>query len=235
MAFLLSDNFSKRTVNRKISSLKAYFQFLWKQGEEIQNPFVKTKSLKTPRLLVENPNEEDLDKLFSDLDSLEFENQKRDKLLLALLYCTGIRREELINIKLYDFQNQLDTLKVLGKRKKERIIPVNSFLKSILKVYLAERIELGNNYLFQDKKGNKLNPKFVYSLIKKYLNSVSTISSASPHKLRHAFATHMLDNGADINSIKELLGHSSLAATQVYTHNSIEKLKLVYEKTHPKS
>jgi len=166
----------------------------------------------------------------------------RDKLILEILYHTGIRLTELINLKTVDIDNQNNTIKVLGKRNKERLIPYNNSLngqltkfKKIREKTIQKDLQADQDFLLLTGKGKKLYPKFVYRIVNKYLGMISTLSKKSPHVLRHTFATHLLNNGADINAIKELLGHSSLAATQVYTHNTIDKLKKIYKQAHPKS
>jgi len=163
---------------------------------------------------------------------------KRDLLIIEMLYSTGMRRAELIHLKESDINFHNNTLKVLGKRNKERIIPITEELKSLIQDYVAERnkaVAAKNNLLFVTKKGNQINPSCVYQSVKKSLDKITTLKKKSPHVLRHTFATHLLNNGANLNAIKELLGHANLAATQVYTHNTIEKLKSVYSKAHPKA
>ena len=176
-------------------------------------------------------------------DNLEFEpgfRGTRDKLVLEMLYSTGMRRAELINLKTSDVNFYNRELKVLGKRNKERIIPFTDKLAASIKSYLAEKQkqtgkDMENILLFVNDKGKKMGEKFVYSLANKYLGLVTTIEKRSPHIMRHTFATHMLNNGADLNAIKEILGHSNLSATQIYTHNTIEKLKSIYKQAHPRA
>ena len=175
--------------------------------------------------------------LFSEIDySNDFEGI-RDKLILELLYATGIRLIELVNLKLSSVNKNNSTIKVIGKRNKERIVPFGDNLKKEIAHYLLERDQINTeeDYLFLTKNGKKIYPKLVYRVVNHYLSIVTTISKKSPHVLRHTFATHMLNNGADLNSIKEILGHANLSATQVYTHNTIEKLKNIHKQAHPKA
>jgi len=228
-----------RSINRKISSLKAYYKFLQKTGDITKNPLAKHKALKTSKSVEVPFSETEMQKvlaalLFSD----DFEGN-RDKLIIELLYATGIRRTELVNLKIMDINRQTGTLKVLGKRNKERIIPLLPSLVDQLDNYLNFRKELPNirdeAYVFLTKKGHKIYENLVYRVINKYLSMVSPKVKKSPHMLRHTFATHLLSMGADLNAVKELLGHSSLASTQVYTHNSIAELKKVHLKAHPRN
>ena len=203
------------------------------------SPLLKHKSLKTPKKIQIPFSEKELDNV---LDILKYENDFegiRNKLIIDLFYTTGIRRTELIHLKIsnIDFSNQ--TLKVLGKRNKERILPILPIISQQLNIYLTERAYLqqikDNEYFFLTSKGIKLNDSLVYRLINHYFSNVSEKVKKSPHILRHTFATHLLNNGADLNSVKELLGHSSLASTQVYTHNSLAELRKIYGNAHPRS
>ena len=175
------------------------------------------------------------------IEDIKFENDfegRRNLLIIEMLYSTGMRRAELVGLKESDINFHSSTIKVLGKRNKERLIPLTSGLKTLIKEYAEVRkrtIETKNNFLFVTKKGNQINPSAVYAAVRDALEKVTTLKKKSPHVLRHTFATHLLNNGANLNAIKELLGHASLAATQVYTHNTIEKLKSVYSKAHPKA
>lgn len=236
---LLENKIEPVSINRKISSLNAFYKFLLKTKQINANPLQKHKALKTPKKVQIPFSEKELDLV---LDQLKFEDTFsgiRDKLIIELFYTTGIRRSELINIQLtaIDFSNK--TIKVLGKRDKERIIPLLETSLSLIRQYLIERnsLQLINDvsYLFLLENGNKLNETFVYRLINSYFSNVSEKVKKSPHMLRHTFATHMLNHGADLNSIKELLGHSSLASTQVYTHSSLAELKNVYLNAHPRN
>jgi len=199
------------------------------------------RKVQTPKESKRLPNyikEENLDKLFNEIPfALDYEGL-RDKAMLSTLYNCGLRRAELINLQISDIDLVKEELKVLGKRSKERIIPFGNDLTSILNDYLDIREKtfgsVDDDFLFVTSKAKKLYPKFVYNLVNKYLSKVTTNEKRSPHILRHSFATHLSNNGADLNAIKELLGHSNLAATQIYTHNSIERLKEVYKQAHPK-
>ena len=236
---LVNTNISNRTVNRKIASLKAYYKFLQKIETIDANPLAKHKALKTKKKLEVPFSELEMEKI---LKQIPFENDfegARDKLIIELLYSTGIRRAELISLKLNDFNGTKTTLKVLGKRNKERILPVLPSILPLLSVYLDYRAQLGlivdNEMLMLTKSGHKIYETLVYRVINKYLSMVSPKVKRSPHILRHTFATHLLNKGADLNAVKELLGHSSLASTQVYTHNSIAELKRVHLNAHPRN
>lgn len=236
---LVGKGITNRTVNRKIASLKAYYKFMQGIGIVASNPLAKHKALKTKKKLEVPFSELEMDAI---LKEIPFDNNfegLRDKLLIELLYATGIRRAELINIKLEDFNGAKTTLKVLGKRNKERIIPIVPAILPLLSSYLRTRSELqvtiDGDFLFLTKSGDKIYETLVYRVINKYLGMVSSKVKKSPHILRHTFATHLLNHGADLNAVKELLGHSSLASTQVYTHNSIAELKKVYASAHPRN
>ena len=230
-------DFSKRTINRKLSSLSTFYKYLEKRDEVKSNPFDKIQSLKVPQRIVRDIKESDLEDLFTKIKFEEGFVGVRDKLILDTFYSTGIRREELIGIQLKSLSYVKKTLKVLGKGNKERVIPVsNDYIKRV-NLYLELRGEYSvssSDYLFISKKGEKLSSNVVYKMVNKYLSFVSGAEKKSPHVLRHSFATHMLNKGADLNTIKELLGHSNLSATQIYTHASIEKIKNVYNQAHPR-
>lgn len=240
LADLKEKGISSKTINRKISSLRSFFKYLLKKEAVKSNPVTAVISPKMPKRLPQFVEESGMERLFSG-ETVFPEGLKglTEMLILKVLYHTGMRKSELIGIKEGHVDMVNSTIKVLGKGNKERIIPVSPALMAELKRYAAEKKgEPGSNesgYLFVTGKGTKLDPKQVYNIVKKYLQLVTTTDKKSPHILRHSFATHLMNNGADLNAVKELLGHSSLAATQVYTHNSIEKLKDVYKKAHPKA
>ena len=234
---LVESNLSNRSINRKVSSLKSFYKFLQKTKEIEVNPLAKHKALKTPKQVQVPFSEKEITNALNLMDeSCDFESL-RNKLIIELFYSTGIRRSELINIKITDIDFVNETVKVLGKRNKERFIPLLKSVRSSLIKYLEIRGEIDTNssYLFITKKGKIIYDTLVYRIINNYFSSVSSKVKKSPHILRHSFATHLLNEGADLNSVKELLGHSSLASTQVYTHSSLGKLKEVYNKTHPRS
>ena len=236
---LVDSGISNRSVNRKISSLNSYYKFLLKIDAITVNPLVKHKALKTSKKVQIPFSENELNIVLEELAvETDFEGL-RNRLIVELFYATGIRRIELIQIKLQDIDLHNKTLKVLGKRNKERYIPlINSVIDS-LNAYVLERKRLAkikdDEFLFLTKKGIKIYETLVYRIINDYFSKASSKVKRSPHILRHSFATHLLNQGANLNAVKELLGHSSLAATQVYTHNSISELKKVYANTHPRS
>lgn len=236
----LSDKeISNKSINRKISSLKAFYRFLLKTKQIQINPLSKHKSLKSTTKLQIPFSEKELDNVLNLIKYPEGFDGIRDKLVIDLFYATGIRRIELINLKMQNVDLSNNTLKVLGKRNKERILPILPIISQSFKIYIAERANLevikNEDCFFLTLKGVKLNESFVYRLINNYFSNVSEKVKKSPHILRHTFATHLLNNGADLNSVKELLGHSSLASTQVYTHSSLAELKKVYSNAHPRS
>jgi integrase/recombinase XerC len=230
---------SNTSVNRKIASLKAYYKFLLKTKQIEVSPLLKHKALKSQRKLQIPFSENELNQVLFQIKYPEGFEGVRDKLIIDLFYTTGIRRTELIHLKEKNIDPSNLTLKVLGKRNKERILPILPVLLKEIEVYISKKSGLeqikDKEYLFLTAKGNKLNDSFVYRLINNYFSHVSEKVKKSPHILRHTFATHLLNNGADINSVKELLGHSSLASTQVYTHSSLSELKKVYGNAHPRS
>lgn len=234
---LVDADVSTVSVNRKIASLKAYYKFLLKTKQIESSPLLKHKALKTPKKIQIPFSEKEVDSVLEHFQNPIGFEAKRDKLIIDLLYTTGIRRTELIHLKLSNVNS--NTIKVVGKRNKERIIPILPVIICQFESYLQERALLENSidqeYLFLSKKGLKINESFVYRLINSYFSTVSEKVKKSPHILRHTFATHLLNNGADLNSVKELLGHSSLASTQVYTHNSLTELKKVYKQAHPRN
>jgi integrase/recombinase XerC len=230
---------SNSSVNRKISSLKLFYKFLLKIKKIESSPLLKHKSLKTPKKLQIPFSEKELDNVLNFINYPEGFEGVRDKLIIDLFYTTGIRRTELINLKIQNVSVSNSTIKVLGKRNKERILPILPKISEQIKLYLIERTHLehivDNEYFFLLLKGVKMNDSFVYRLINYYFSNVSEKVKKSPHILRHTFATHMLNNGADLNSVKELLGHSSLASTQIYTHSSLTELKKIYGESHPRN
>ena len=233
IASLLEKGINPRSVNRKISTLKTYFKFLIREGELVENPMMKVVAPKSKKRL---PVFIEEDQIASLLNEVQFEEGfvgQRNKLIIELFYVTGIRLSELINIKISDVDFNNQSIKVLGKRNKERIIPLSSNVVNDLNIFIENNQK--NKYLFTNLEGEKLYNKLVYRLVNKYIGEISSVNKKSPHILRHTFATHMLNNGADINAIKELLGHANLSATQVYTHNTIEKLKTVYKQAHPRA
>lgn len=239
IVFLVDSKISNRTVNRKISSLKTYYKFLLKTGEIEASPLGKHKALKTSKKIQVPFSEMEIIEVMEQLKSEQGFESLRNRLIVELFYSTGIRRAELINIKMNDIFLAQKTLKVLGKRNKERIIPLLPSVIQTISEYLPYRDELGNikdrDYLFLTPKGVKVYESLVYRVINSYFSAASEKVKKSPHILRHSFATHLLNEGADISSVKELLGHSSLASTQVYTQNSIAQLKEVYRKSHPRN
>jgi integrase/recombinase XerC len=236
---LVDENMSNVTVNRKIASLKAFYKFLLKTKQIEASPLLKHKALKAPKMLqIPFSEKEVADALTQMQNPIGFEGI-RNKLVVDLFYSTGMRRTELIHLKLMNVNLSSCTIKVLGKRNKERILPVLPIIAEQFSLYMKERLCLesivDNEFFFLTKKGLKLNDTFVYRLINSYFSAVSEKVKKSPHILRHSFATHLLNNGADLNSVKELLGHSSLASTQIYTHNSLSELKKVYKDAHPRN
>lgn len=232
---LMDQKVSPRSVNRKITTLKTFYKFLLREQLVTENPMLKIQSPKTSKRLPVFVEKEKMDVL---LDNIEFGNDAegiRNKLIIELFYATGMRLTELVNLKQKDVDLYAGQLKVLGKRNKERIIPFSNELKRSIENYRATTGANTSDYLFEGKSGKKISQKLVYTIVKKYLSLVTTIDKKSPHVLRHTFATHMLNNGADLNAIKELLGHANLSATQVYTHNTVEKLKNIHKQAHPKA
>ena len=226
------------TVNRKISSLKTYYKFLLREGYIDNNPTLKLTLIKKKKKLPSFVEKDNMNTLFDNIEFSEDYVGARDKLILSMFYNTGMRRSELINLTVDDIDYYKKTIKVLGKRSKERLIPLSDNMVKNITHYLTVRNDLflnDNKFLFLTEKGKQLYPKAVYRIVNKYLNYVTNIDKKSPHVLRHTFATHMLNNGADLNAIKELLGHANLSATQIYTHNTFEKLKKVYKQAHPRA
>ena len=236
---LIENNISATSVNRKVSSLKSFYKFLLKTKQISVNPLLKHKSLKTAKKVQIPFSEKELQDVFEfNSYSNDFEGI-RNQLIIELFYTTGIRRAEMINLALNNVDTVQKTIKVIGKRNKERIIPLLNCTIELIEAYKHERNHLeGVNQkemLILSKNGNKVSESFVYRLINEYFSTVSQKTKKSPHVLRHSFATHLLNNGADLNSVKELLGHASLSSTQIYTHSSLAELKKVYQEAHPRN
>lgn len=234
---LVESKVSNRSVNRKISSLKSFYKYLQKIKIIQNNPLTSHKALKTSKKIQVPFSIKEVNEVLSNIVTEDSFESTRNKLIVALFYSTGMRRTELIQLKMNSINFSEKQLKVVGKRNKERLLPL---LPSVLKSmhnYIKQRdlIDTSEDYLFLTSKGNKLYETLVYRIINNYFSNVSSKLKKSPHILRHSFASHMLNEGADLNSVKELLGHSSLASTQVYTHNSLEQLKKVYKQAHPRS
>ena len=237
LAGLKEEEMTGKTLNRKISSLKSFYKYQIQQGQLTKSPMETVISPKISKRLPAFVAENDMEQLLTNLSYAEGWKGYTEKMVIQLIYATGIRLSELINCK----EKQLDIskriIKVLGKGNKERMLPLSPELAEELKKYITEKPAeaIGNPHLFVTEKGKALQPRAVYTFVKFYLSQVTTLQKKSPHVLRHSFATHLMNNGADLNAVKELLGHASLAATQVYTHNTIEKLKEVFAKAHPKA
>ena len=236
---LMDQGIAAKSVNRKIASLRSYYKFLLKREAIEKDPTAQVKLLKTPKELPDFADENELSiQLDSDSFKEGFEgNQQR--IIMELLYGTGMRLSELLGLKESDINRLERTVKVLGKRNKERIIPISASLIQVIDDYIDDKNHrFGanlNGKLIVNNNGGEAYPMLIYRTVKEYLNRVSSVDKKSPHVLRHTFATHLLNKGADLNAVKDLLGHSSLAATQVYTHNSLEKLKAVFDQAHPKA
>lgn len=239
IAHLVEEGIKPRSANRKLSAVKTFFNYLNKIGAVSGNPAEKIRGPKTPKKLPAFVHHEEMIRVIDDERAYpdNFEGQ-RDRFIIELFYVTGIRKSELIGIKNSDVDNYTKTLRVTGKRNKQRIIPLSDDTVEKLKKYIQLRdreIENKSPHLFVKKNGNPMYPKMIYNIVRKHLDSIPTLSKRSPHVLRHSFATEMLNNGAEINAVKELLGHSSLASTEVYTHVTFEELKKVYHNAHPRA
>lgn len=234
---LVANEVSNRSINRKISSLNSFYKFLQKTKTITQNPLAKHQALKVSKKVQVPFSYNEVIEVINNLNAKNDFISNRDKIIVELLYSTGMRRSELIQLKTSDIDLINSTIKVLGKRNKERYIPLLNSVRESLVCYLSERKKQNSNseFLFFTQKKKKLYPTLVYRIINDYFSTVSSKVKKSPHMLRHSFATHLLNEGADLNSVKELLGHSSLASTQVYTHSSVDKLKEVYNNAHPRS
>jgi integrase/recombinase XerC len=233
---LVNSGISNRTINRKVSSLKSFYKFLQKTKQVGVSPLAKHQALKVAKRVQVPFSEKELKEVLNfEVENDSFESV-RNKLIVEIFYATGIRRSELIQLKMTDVDFNKHTIKVLGKRNKERFIPLLHSVENAIQKYLEFRAEIKTNesYLLVTKKGKKVYDTLVYRIINNYFSTVSSKVKKSPHVIRHSFATHLLNEGADLNAVKELLGHSSLASTQVYTHSSLGKLKEVYNRAHPR-
>lgn len=238
LASLKDEGLTAKSINRKISTLRSFFKYQLKLGDISQTPMAKIIAPKIEKRLPQFVADKDIATLLQHVEFGPDWTGRTERLLIELLYNTGMRLSELINLKEGGVNFANHSLKILGKGNKERILPLSPELCQSIREYLQEKKALFpelQEYLLCSAQGKQLAPRAVYSIVKKYLSLVTTIEKRSPHVLRHTFATHLTNNGADLNAVKELLGHSSLAATQVYTHNSIEKLKNIYKKAHPKA
>jgi integrase/recombinase XerC len=235
----MNDKITAKSITRKISTLKTFFKYLLKENEIIKNPMQKVMAPKVGKRLPYVVEEKGMNLLLDKVEYTDDFKGLRDKLMIELLYNCGIRRSELINLIITNISWAQLQIKVLGKGNKERIIPLNPTLIPHMQAYIAQRNKLPyaihNNYLITLNNGKQTYDGFIYTTINKYLKLVTTIDKKSPHVLRHSFATHLSNEGANLNAIKELLGHASLASTQVYTHNTIEKLKKAFTQAHPRA
>lgn len=237
---LMDDGIEARTINRKISSLRSFYKFLQREDLIGNSPMIYVRAPKIPKRLPIVITEQKMDILLDaqDVFSNDFQGI-RDRLIIELLYGTGMRLSELVNLSDHDINRYEQQIKVLGKRNKERIIPISKPLAKLVGDYQLQKLNQNfdnkSSALIVTNQGNKVYAKFIYRTVNLVLSFISTHDKKSPHILRHSFATSLLNRGADLNAIKELLGHSSLAATQVYTHNSVEKLKSIYKQAHPKA
>ena len=239
LAALKDEGMSSRSINRKISSLRSFYKYLLRMGEVAQSPMVAIIAPRAAKRLPVFVEQQQMAELFTGVEFPDDWEGLTDRLLLALLYNTGMRLSELINLKESQIDGAGSVIKVLGKGNKERVIPVSGLLLEAVRDYQEKKRVLPERadavVLLVGKSGRRLYPKYVYRVVQRYLAQVTTLEKKSPHVLRHTFATHLMNEGAELNSVKELLGHASLAATQVYTHNTIEKLKDIYKKAHPKA
>lgn len=228
------------SVNRKIATLRSFYKFLMRSGEITQDPTYKIRALKTPKKLPEFVQEETIEKVLEEIHYEPSFDGQRDRMVMEALYLTGLRLSELIELRWKDIDLHQDTVKVFGKRKKERMIPISRGLKKNIVLYKKLFHETfpyadENDYFIVNNDKEQAYPMKIYRIVRHYLDLFAQTTKRSPHLLRHTFATHLLNKGADLNAVKDLLGHASLAATQVYTHNSMEKLKAVFEQAHPKA
>jgi integrase/recombinase XerC len=236
---LVNNNISIRSVRRKISTLKSFYKYLLREGHVSYNPVERILTPRTDNRLPVFINKKHMDILLDDIDFGSDFTGVRNRFIIEMFYNTGMRVSELINLKMNSIDINELKLRVIGKRNKERIIPFTRVFRDSLQKYLdirTEKYKSGNDgFLFLTDRGDKMYPKLVYRIVNRYLNLITTIEKKSPHVLRHTFATHMLNAGADLNAIKELLGHSNLAATEIYTHNTFERLKSIYKQAHPRA
>lgn len=247
LVYLMENGISARSVNRKLTTLKSFYRFLLRERLIGLNPMRKIISPKTSKRLPVFVEKEKIDLLLDGIDFGTGYSALRDHLILEMLYATGMRLSEMVQLQEPDIDFRHSTIKVTGKRNKERLIPFSFKFAGMLKMYLQQKHEFMETLLqdhplnvppanlFLTNSGKCVYPKFIYRVVIKYLSQVTTLAKKSPHVLRHTFATHLLNNGAELNAVKELLGHANLSATQVYTHNTIEKLKKVYQQAHPKA
>lgn len=235
---LREDGDDPRSINRRIATLRSFYKFLLRNETIVQDPSQRIRALKTSKKLPEFVKENDMVRM---LDQVSFEDSfegSRDRLILELLYGTGIRLSELLGATANDIDVREGTIRVLGKRNKERVIPIAKTLGNLITEYYNKRSREGikeSPYLIVTREGDQGYPMMVYRTVRKYLDMFTTLDKRSPHVLRHTFATHLVNKGAELNAVKDLLGHANLAATQVYTHNTFEKLKAVYDQAHPKA
>jgi integrase/recombinase XerC len=239
LAELKEQGMESRSINRKISTLKSFFKYQLRQEAITVSPMTGIISPKISKRLPQFVDAKDITTLLTHVEFPDTWEGKTEQLILRLFYNTGIRQAELVGLKEVDISKSNSTIKVLGKGNKERIIPVSNELMSQMQEYMSDKKKcfevFDKNFLLVTASGKKLYPRYVYNAVNRYLAMVTTIDNKSPHVLRHTFATHLMNGGADLNAVKELLGHSSLAATQIYTHNTIEKLKDIHKKAHPKA
>lgn len=237
LASLREKDISPRTINRKISTLKSFFKYQLRTGRLLQTPMTNIISPKSGKRLPSFVKEDDLGQLLQALRFPEDWKGLNARMLITMFYCTGMRLSELIQLKPQQVDTSKKVIKILGKGNKERIVPVSPELITLIGMYESEKKALYDGSaetLLVTEKGRKMYPKYAYLLVKQYLADIKTLEKKSPHVLRHSFATHLTNHGASLNAVKELLGHASLASTQVYTHTTIEKLKEVYKNAHPR-
>lgn len=235
---LMEKGLSERSVNRKLSALKSFYRYLLRNGVVDSNPLKKVVGPKVKKPIPVFVTSKDMDRVLDEGDFEGSFSDLRAHLVLELFYATGIRRAELIGIKDTDIDFYNETIQITGKRNKQRLIPLTKKMLTVIRQYMDARDEemsFCSGYLFVKDDGEQLYPMFVHRLVCQHLQTVGTLSKTSPHVLRHSFATGMLNNGADLNAVKELLGHSSLASTEIYTHTSFEELKSIYKQAHPRA